>query len=69
MKLNVNDAGTIADLTFTRQERRTLRNAIALLEQVGFHMRGSTTGDRLIVAGETASQLLADTKAEEPAKA
>ncbi len=62
MKVNTDDAGAVTSVDLNQPERKTLRNAVGILDQVGFHLRGSVFGERLIAAGETASKLLADTK-------
>lgn len=62
MKVNTSDAGVVTSVELNQPERKTLRNAVGILEQVGFHLRGSACGERLIAAGETASKLLADTQ-------
>lgn len=62
MKINTGDAGVVTSVELNQPERKTLRNAVGIFEQVGFHLRGKAFGDQLIAAGQTASQLLADTQ-------
>lgn len=65
MKIEIDDAGAVTTIVFTQPERNTLRNAVNLFEQAGWHLRGTGFGDGLILAGETASKLLLDTQKDD----
>lgn len=62
MKPLVDDSGAVIRIELNKTERRRLAEGISILEQAGYHMRGSATGEKLSAAGETGSALLASTQ-------